>query len=255
MDDQIPFHPHVQAVLAAIRQLSPDARRRLQRRLRVSGLLVQDELLTDQNRLRVALGAEHHQAQVHFVEAQLQDRVVEFPREPQHPRLIALRMKVEQATPVRAAAQTADGVWHIGSVFLDAAGGGCSAPAMARKDADWSQTLGHAQGKLYRELDGSVRVRFRVRHPMDTGLARDNTPSFFIEKLDLRSEQGEQLATLDLREPVSEDPTLTVLVRMPLNDSVLTILGRDNQGEEYRSIIPASWRQGATSDPPARNAE
>ncbi|MEZ4612239.1 MAG: hypothetical protein R2838_18665 [Caldilineaceae bacterium] len=33
MDDQIPFHPHVQAVLAAIRQLSPDARRRLQRRL------------------------------------------------------------------------------------------------------------------------------------------------------------------------------------------------------------------------------
>ncbi|MCB9161484.1 MAG: hypothetical protein H6644_16850 [Caldilineaceae bacterium] len=54
MDDQIPFHPHVQAVLAAIRQLSPDARRRLQRRLRVSGLLVQDELLTDQNRLRVA---------------------------------------------------------------------------------------------------------------------------------------------------------------------------------------------------------
>lgn len=168
---------------------------------------------------------------------------------------IALRMKVEQATPVRAAAQTADGVWHIGSVFLDAAGGGCSAPAMARKDADWSQTLGHAQGKLYRELDGSVRVRFRVRHPMDTGLARDNTPSFFIEKLDLRSEQGEQLATLDLREPVSEDPTLTVLVRMPLNDSVLTILGRDNQGEEYRSIIPASWRQSATSDPPARNAE
>lgn len=162
---------------------------------------------------------------------------------------IALRMKVEQATPVRAAAQTADGVWHVGGVFLDAAGGGCSAPAMARKDADWSDTVGHAQGRLYREVDGSVRVRFRVRHPMDTGLARDNTPSYFIENLDFRSEAGEQLATLELREPVSEDPTLTVLLRLPLDDKGLTILGRDNQGEIYSSMVPASWRQSAVAAP------
>lgn len=167
---------------------------------------------------------------------------------------IALRMKVEQATPVRAAAQTTDGVWHVGSVFLDAAGGGCSAPAMARKDADWSETIGHAQGRLYRELDGSVRVRFRVRHPMDTGLARDNTPSYFIEDLDFRSQAGEQLATLELREPVSEDPTLTVLVRLPLDDAGLTILGRDNQGETYRSMIPAPWRQSAIAAPASEKA-
>lgn len=158
---------------------------------------------------------------------------------------IGFRMKVEQGTPVRAAALTSDGVWHVGGVFLDAAGGGCSAPAMARKDADWTETVGHAQGKLYREVDGKVRVRFRVRHPMDTGLARDNTPAYFIEQLDLRSEAGEQLATLEIREPMSEDPTLTMLVRLPQSDSALTILGRDNQGEVYRSAIPAPWRQSA----------
>lgn len=162
---------------------------------------------------------------------------------------LALRMKVEQATPVRAAALTDDGVWHVGSVFLDAAGGGCSAPAMARQDADWSETVGHAQGKLYRELDGMVRARFRVRHPMDTGLARDNTPSFFIENLDFRSKDGMQLATLELREPVSEDPTLTVLVRLPLSDSGLLIDGRDNHGEIYHSVIPATWRQSAVTAP------
>ncbi len=162
---------------------------------------------------------------------------------------LALRMKVEQATPVRAGAQTEDGVWHVGGVFLDAAGGGCSTPSMARQDADWSDTVGHAQGKLYRELDGSVRARFRVRHPMDTGLARDNTPSYFIEDLDFRSQAGEQLATLELREPVSEDPTLTVLVRLPLQDAGLTILGRDNQGEIYRSMIPASWHASAIAAP------
>lgn len=168
---------------------------------------------------------------------------------------IALRMKVEQATPVRAAALTTDGVWHVGSSFLDAAGGGCSAPAMARQDADWSETVGHAQGKLYRELDGSVRARFRVRHPMDTGLARDNTPSYFIEKLDFLSDAGEQLATLELREPVSEDPTLTVLLRLPLQDAGLTILGRDNQGETYRSVIPATWRQSAVTAAPGARAK
>lgn len=168
---------------------------------------------------------------------------------------IALRMKVEQATPVRAAALTTDGVWHVGSNFLDAAGGGCSAPAMARQDADWSETVGHAQGKLYRELDGSVRARFRVRHPMDTGLARDNTPSYFIEKLDFRSDAGEQLATLELREPVSEDPTLTVILRLPLQDAGLTILGRDNQGETYRSVIPATWRQSAVTAAPGARAK
>ncbi len=162
---------------------------------------------------------------------------------------IALRMKVEQGTPVRAAAQTADGVWHVGSIFLDAAGGGCSAPAMARKDDDWSDTVGHAQGKLYRELDGAVRVRFRVRHPMDTGLSRDNIPSYFIEHLDFRSDAGEQLATLELREPVSEDPTLTVLLRLPLGDKGLTILGRDNHGEPYRSVLAASWRQSEIKTP------
>lgn len=162
---------------------------------------------------------------------------------------IALRMKVEQGTPVRAAALTSDGVWHVGGVLLDAAGGGCSAPAMARKDADWWDAVGHAQGKLYREVDGSVRVRFRVRHPMDTGLARDNTPSYFIENLDFRSDSGEQLATLELREPVSEDPTLTVLVRLPLEDKGLTILGRDNHGEIYRSMIPATWRQSSIPVP------
>ncbi|MCB1520371.1 MAG: quinoprotein dehydrogenase-associated SoxYZ-like carrier [Hyphomicrobiaceae bacterium] len=161
---------------------------------------------------------------------------------------IAFRMKVEQGTPVRAAALTADGVWHVGGVFLNAAGGGCSAPAMARQDEDWSQTVGHARGKLWREVDGSTRVRFRVRHPMDTGLARDNTPSFFIEQLDMRSADGQSLASLELKEPVSEDPTLTMMVRLPVADNALTIDGRDNGGETYRSKIPASWRQsGLTS--------
>jgi sulfur-oxidizing protein SoxY len=58
----------------------------------------------------------------------------------------------------------------------------------------------------------------------------------------------------ELREPVSEDPTLTVLVRLPLQDPGLTIFGRDNQGETYRSVIPASWRQSAITPAPDARA-
>ncbi|MBL8565104.1 MAG: quinoprotein dehydrogenase-associated SoxYZ-like carrier [Hyphomicrobiaceae bacterium] len=160
---------------------------------------------------------------------------------------IALLMKVEQATPVRAAALLDDGTWHVGGVYLDAAGGGCSAPALARKDADWSDTVGHAQGRMWRDIDGAARVRFRLRHPMDTGLARDNTPAFFIERLDMRAADGQSLAEVELREPVSEDPTITMVLRLPAKDPGLTIIGRDNNGTVYQSVIPAGWKQSGAS--------
>ena len=159
---------------------------------------------------------------------------------------VSVRIKVEQATPVRAAARGADGVWHVGSVYLDAAGGGCSAPAVARSEESWSDYVGHAQGRLWREADGFSRARLRVRHPMDTGLAKDNTPAYFIERLEVKSSAGDPLATLELFEPVSEDPTLTLLLRVPTSDSAVDIEGRDNNGEIYRSTLPASWRQSDT---------
>lgn len=156
---------------------------------------------------------------------------------------ISFRMKVEQGTPIRAAALTGDGVWHVGGVFLDAAGGGCSAPAMARQMADWSETVGQTQAKLWRQLDGSARVRLRMRHPMDTGLATDNTPAYFVETLKLRAGDGGALAEIEMREPVSEDPTLTLMLRLPSSATEVEVEGRDNNGGFYRSSVPASWRQ------------
>ncbi len=158
---------------------------------------------------------------------------------------ISLRLKVEQGTPVRAAALAGDGIWHVGSVYLDAAGGGCSSPAMARKDADWSATVGQAQGRVWREANGTARLRFRVRHPMDTGLTKDGTPAFYIEKVEMKDSAGEGLATLELFEPVSEDPTLTILVRLPQADGAVSVDGRDNNGGVFRSVVPAPWKSSA----------
>lgn len=152
---------------------------------------------------------------------------------------ISFRMKVEQGTPVRAAALTADGTWHVGGVYLDAAGGGCSAPAMARNEENWADTVGQTQGRVWRRADGSARVRMRMKHPMDTGLARDNTPPFFVEDLQMRSNSGELLARLRLAEPVSEDPTLTLQVKLPLSATGVSVDGRDNSGSIFKSSIPA----------------
>ena len=156
---------------------------------------------------------------------------------------VSMRVKIEQATPVRAAAQTSDGVWHVGGVYLDAAGGGCSANAMARGDADWSATVGQTQGKMWVDADGLSRARFRVRHPMDTGLAKDGTPMFIIEKVDVTNSAGEPMATIELHEPVGEDPTLTLLLKMAPTDAALGIEGRDNNGGIYKSKLPAPGRQ------------
>lgn len=162
---------------------------------------------------------------------------------------ISFRMKVEQATPVRAAAQTADGIWHVGSVHLEAAGGGCSAPAMARNEESWSTTLGEAQGRVWRDATGLARTRFRIRHPMDTGLARDNTPAYYIEQVQVKSSAGAPLATLEMFEPVSEDPTVTLLVPLRPSDASVDIEGRDINGGIYRSQIPAPWRQSSLAVP------
>lgn len=155
---------------------------------------------------------------------------------------ISFRMKVEQGTPVRAAALTSDGVWHVGGVYLEAAGGGCSAPATARSVANWADTVGQTQARIWRQPDGRSRLRMRVKHPMDTGLAMDGTPAFFIEDLQMRSDAGDLLARVRLAEPVSEDPTFTLQLSMPLSSPAIRVDGRDNSGSIFKSSVPTDGR-------------
>lgn len=162
---------------------------------------------------------------------------------------IAFRMKVEQATPVRAAVLTGDGVWHVGGQFLEAAGGGCSSPAMARNKPDWSSTVGHTRGRAWRQADGMSKLRMTIKHPMDTGLTRDNIPAFYIEELRVRSKSGKVLATIKMHEPVSEDPTLTMLVRQPLGEKLIGVEGRDVGGNLFSSQIDTTWRESRLGSP------
>ena len=54
---------------------------------------------------------------------------------------LSLRIRIEQATPLRAAVLTDDGLWHVGSTLIDAAGGGCTAPSVVRTQPGWEDHL------------------------------------------------------------------------------------------------------------------
>jgi len=148
------------------------------------------------------------------------------------PARIGFRIKVQQSTPVRAAALTADGVWHLGGRIVQASGGGCTLPSVGSGDADWASRLGEVSGRLWKRKDSS-RLRFRVMHPMDTGLVT-GIPAFHIETLDVLDGEGEQLARISLFEPVSENPTLTLDI--PAADAV-QLQGRDNNGNRFLAGI------------------
>jgi len=151
---------------------------------------------------------------------------------------IATRIKLDQRTPVRAAVLTADGVWRVAGAWVDAAGGGCSAPPLSRVRGDWADHLGEIRGATWAEPE-ATRVRMSFRHPMDTGLV-ENIGVYNLERLTVSDAAGEPLARMVIHASVSEDPSFTLLLA-PGAEGSLAIAARDSGGLEFAgSLAPAS---------------
>ena len=82
---------------------------------------------------------------------------------------LAFRLKLQQSSPIRAAARTADGVWHVGSAWVATTGGGCTIPSAGNGSPLWQSQLGAVQGRVWAPGAEGQRVRARIIHPMDTG--------------------------------------------------------------------------------------
>jgi len=150
---------------------------------------------------------------------------------------VGFRVKLQQSSPIHVGVQTADGVWHIGGAYIDAAGGGCTAPAAAHGTENWMDTLGITRTIARRRVFDHARMTVKMKHPMDTGLA-DGIPAFYMSELNITDESGALVAEIDLYEPVSEDPTLTLLPKMRSKDaSKLNVQARDTEGNEYRFAL------------------
>lgn len=146
---------------------------------------------------------------------------------------IAFRFKVEQSTPVRAAARTRDGVWHVGGAWLTASGGGCTAPSYGTGGGMWRDQLNQVSAGLWPREAGGSRLKLRVMHPMDTGLA-PGIPVFHVETLDVVDDDGQTLAWIKTYEPVSENPVLSLNLR---HRGHVEIRGRDIQGNLIRAQV------------------
>ncbi|WP_033920053.1 quinoprotein dehydrogenase-associated SoxYZ-like carrier [Sphingomonas sp. 37zxx] len=146
---------------------------------------------------------------------------------------LSIRIKLDQRTPVRVAVQTADGAWHVNGGWIDAAGGGCSAPPVSRVKGDWSDHLGEIRGLAIADGD-AARLRLTLRHPMDTGLV-DNISLYHLETLAIERD-GATVGAMRLEASVAEDPALTLMVPGRIGD-MLTIAARDTNGRTFHGKL------------------
>lgn len=147
---------------------------------------------------------------------------------------LGFRVKLQQSTPVRAAARTADGIWHVGGTWVNTVGGGCTAPSAAAGSPLWQQRLNEVSGRQWSEGAQSGRLRLRIVHPMDTGLIA-GTPAFYLEEIDFTNASGQRLMRLQTFEPVAENPVFT-LNRGEISGEI-EASGRDNNGNAFRARI------------------
>lgn len=141
---------------------------------------------------------------------------------------IGFRLKLQQATPVRAAVLTPTG-WHVGGVWIDAAGGGCTLPSAGRTANTWESTLGKIRGRLWTH-ENTTRGKIQLMHPMDTGLVK-GIPVFHLEKILLTQADGQTLLQLEPFEPISENPIFTF--EIPNNDTIIKLSATDTNGNAF----------------------
>lgn len=156
---------------------------------------------------------------------------------------IATRIKLDQRTPVRGAVQLADGQWLVSGGWIDAAGGGCSAPPVSRVKGDWAQHLGEIRGEAWPVSGGDARLRLSFRHPMDTGFVA-NIATYHLETLRVQDAGGRALGDMEIWASVAEDPAIT-LMPMAQPGDWLTIDARDTNGRAYRAQVDVAKQSPA----------
>lgn len=149
---------------------------------------------------------------------------------------LGFRLKLQQSSPVRAAARTADGRWHVGGTWVNTTGGGCTLPSTGSASPEWQERLNEVSARLWPRIDGGERLRLRIIHPMDTGLA-DGVPVFHIERLSLQGADGRTLIDIHPAEPVAENPVFTIDLPPGLAPGALALHGRDNNGNRIAAEV------------------
>ncbi len=150
---------------------------------------------------------------------------------------LSTQVKLQQGSPIRGAARTKDGVWHVGGAWVDAAGGGCSAPSISRAMAGWEDVVGNVHARRWQREEGTERLRMKVMHPMDTGIA-PGIPEFYVEEMTLENAEGKPVARLETFAAVSENPVFSFdVIAKGEGTGDLVVRGVDNNGNQIQARV------------------
>ncbi len=130
---------------------------------------------------------------------------------------LALRVRVEQYTNVRAVAVLNTGEHYLVTNFVKAQGG-CSAPA----GSDYQRAMARIGKMKFRTVgepnpDQTVVAQFNLAHPNVTGMQKDQRtqlirPAHFVKEVRI-SLNGEHILTAETGISISEDPSYRFFIR------------------------------------------
>ena len=158
-----------------------------------------------------------------------------FPRRDMH--AVGMNIRLEQSTPVRAAALDADGVWHVSSLEVTVMGpGGCSTPGGAMAD----NALGAIALKQFDRAGGASRLKVKINHPMHTGFAPGEdgklVPAYYIEKVTVEDEDG-PIADMITWAALASDPSF--FFDLPDTQQSVRVQASDTKGFAFEALDPA----------------
>ena len=134
-----------------------------------------------------------------------------FPNKPL--KSVGFNIRMEQDSFVRAAILDEQNIWNISSKkVIVKSPGGCSLPACdPTKEICAPSKLGKIVMHKYKRSSGDWRLKFKINHPMDTGLVIDTNsgniiPEYHVNWLYFENDK-EELAKAQTYGALSADPT------------------------------------------------
>jgi sulfur-oxidizing protein SoxY len=159
------------------------------------------------------------------------------------PRLLKLRVRINQYTYMHAVEETAGGELYETHRFIKASGG-CSAPAGSYDEAALAD-IGHMK---IRQMDAegaaeSPEVQLLIRHPNFNGMQMDQvtrlyTPARFLKSIEI-SRDGEAALRLESDISLATDPAITFALKGP-GKGKLSVTAKDSANGVFEHVFDLS---------------
>jgi len=149
--------------------------------------------------------------------------------------IFSTKIKLEKASPVRAALLDKKDTWHIGGVFIRASGGGCALPPSGDQQASLKNLLNTKSHVVARS--SSTRIKLKTVHPMSTGL-QAGSEEFYVKNLTVLNDKEEVMAEIEMTAAVAQDPSFNLTSE--IKSSVFLIELQDSKGNITKKRIESN---------------